>query len=165
MTTSTNDSPMLMIKHPFLVGMEKEHVRMLLEGAKAQQFQPGEILFREGEPADSFFLIESGEIALESHCPGDGEIHIQTLHDGDTLGWSWLFAPFAWNFRARVLKPARVIRCDGGHLLVLTEEDEHFGNQLMKRIAHLAIQRLQATREQLVQVQTILTQASAMMRS
>ena len=89
-------------------------------------------------------------------CPGDGDVHIQMLQGGDVLGWSWLFPPFAWNLQARAVKPTRVIRCDGGHLLVTAEEDEHFGHELMKCIARITIHRLQATRKQLVRVQSIL---------
>ena len=151
MTILTSGPSVLSSKHPFLVGLEKEHVRTLLEGATEQEFQPGEIIFQEGEPADSFYLVEAGVIALETHCPGDGEVQIQTVQQGETLGWSWMFPPFAWNFQARVLEPTRVIRCDGGHLLVTAEDNEHFGHELMKRISQLAIQRLQATRKQLLQ--------------
>ena len=165
MTILTNVPSVLNTKHPFLIGLEKRHAQTLLEGAKEEEFQAGEIIFREGEPADSFYLIETGTVVLESHCPNNGNVQIQTLHDGDALGWSWLFEPFAWNFQARAAKPTRVIRCDGGHLLVTVEEDEHFGHELMKRIAHLAVQRLQAARKLLVQAQSVLNKGSASPRN
>ncbi len=147
---------MLTSKHPFLVEMDPRHVEILLHSAMEQQFEPGEIIFREGEPANRFYLINQGEVALETKCPGNGLIHIETLHGGDVFGWSWLFPPFAWNFQARAIKETQVLACDGGHLLVTTEEDDEFGHALMKRVAHVTIHRLQATRRQLIQLQSIL---------
>lgn len=156
MTTLPNRPPMLTSKHPFLIDMDPQHVEILLHGATEQQFEPDEIIFREGEPANRFYLINSGEVALETKCPSNGTVHVQTLHGGDVLGWSWLFPPFAWNLQARALKDTRVLACDGGHLLVTSEEDDDFGHALMKRVAHVTIQRLQGARKQLVQVQSVL---------
>ena len=157
MTTLQNQTPALTSKHPFLVDMDPRHVETLLRGATEQQFRPDEIIFREGEPANRFYLINWGEVALEAKCPGDGVVHIQTLRVGDVLGWSWLFAPFAWNFQARALKETRVIACDGGHLLVKSEDDDEFGHELVKRLAYVTIQRLQETRKQLVRLQSTIS--------
>jgi CRP/FNR family transcriptional regulator, cyclic AMP receptor protein len=154
MTTLQNKTPALTSKHPFLIDMAPRHIAIVLQGATEQQFKPDEIIFREGEPANRFYLINWGEVALETKCPGDGMVHIQTLHGGDVLGWSWLFAPFAWNFQARALKDTRVIACDGGHLLVASEDDDKFGHELVKRLAYVTIRRLQETRKQLVQLQS-----------
>jgi CRP/FNR family transcriptional regulator, cyclic AMP receptor protein len=160
MTTLPDRTPMLTSKHPFLIDMDPRHVEILLHGAMEQEFDADEILFREGEPANRFYLINSGEIALETKCPGNGMVHIETLHGGDVVGWSWLFAPFAWNFQARAVKPTQLLACDGAHLLVTTEEDDEFGHQLMKRVARLAIHRLQSARKQLVRVQAVLAGTS-----
>ncbi len=127
-------------KHPFLRSLTEQHAGRLLYGATVIEFEPDEIVFHEGEPANRFYLINSGEIALETKCPGDGMVHMQTLRGGDVLGWSWLFPPFAWNLQARAVKPTQILACNGAHLLVTTEEDDEFGHALMKRVAHVAIQ-------------------------
>ncbi len=161
MTTYPKLTSALTTKHPFLIEMEPRHAEIILQGAIEQQFQPGEIIFREGEPANRFYLVNWGEVALEIQCPSNGTVFIQTLRGGDVLGWSWLFPPFAWNLQARVVKPTSVIACDGAHLLVTAEEDDDFGHALMKRVAHIAIQRLQSARRQLIQVQSVLAGKSS----
>ena len=134
------------LQHPFLAGMDERHQATLLYGAKQRQFEPGEILFHEGEPANTLYLIESGVVALEAGpANGNGNV-IQTVASGEVLGWSWLFPPFAWHFQARAIEPVRAICCDGGHILVQAEEDPVFGYVIMRRISQLVIQRLQATR-------------------
>jgi CRP-like cAMP-binding protein len=137
-------------KHPFFHGMKPEHLTVFTEGAKATGFKAGDVLFREREPASQFYLIESGNIALEAHEPATGTVLVQTLGAGEVLGWSWLFPPFTWHFQARSIEPTNVIILNGAHLLVTGERDRDFGYELMKRLAQVVIRRLQATRKELL---------------
>ena len=141
------------MKFALFDGMRPEHLAVLPEGAQAVQFKPGEVLFREREPASQFYLIESGKIALEAHEPADRTTPVQSLGAGDVLGWSWLFPPFVWHFQARAIEPTNVIALNGAHLLVSAERDHDFGYELMKRVAQVVIRRLQATRKQLLALQ------------
>ena len=152
-------SPLLISNHPFINDFASRHAHVLLEGAVSKKFQPGQIIFREGEPANCFYLIESGEIVVELKS-GNRAVHIDTLGSGDVLGWSWLFPPFAWHFQARVTQPTHAVCCDGAHLLVASEEDHEFGYELMKRISRVVIQRLQATRRRLAQLDAMVPSAS-----
>ena len=137
-------------EHPIFHGMRREHLALLAERAKAGTFNSGETLFREGEPANEFYLIESGKIALETQAAADGTATVQTLGPGDVLGWSWLFAPFVWHFRAVAVEPTSVVVLSGAHLLATSENNHDFGYELMKRVAQIVIRRLQATRKQLL---------------
>jgi len=145
------------MKYAFFDGMRPEHLAVLAEEAKADRFKAGEFLFREGEPANQFYLIESGKILLEAHEPGNGTTSVQTLSSGDVLGWSWLFPPFVWHFQARAVEPSSVIILNGAHLLISAERDHDFGYELMKRVAQVVIRRLQATRKQLLEQQNEVT--------
>lgn len=140
-------------KHAFFNGMKPNHLALLTDGAKAVQFKTGDVLFREGEPANQFYLIESGKIALETHEPANATTLVQTLATGAVLGWSWLFPPFIWHFQARAIEPVKVIILSGAHLLVTAERNHDFGYELMKRVAQVVIQRLQTTRKQLLAFQ------------
>jgi CRP/FNR family transcriptional regulator, cyclic AMP receptor protein len=143
-------------KHPFLAGLPPEHIALLLREAKQVEFAPNDVIFREGDPANRFYLIQTGRIALESRAGGRGMVLIHQLGDGDVIGWSWLFAPFAWHFQARALQPTRAVICDAANLLEMCEENHDIGYELMKRVSRMLIRRLQATRKQLVQIQAIL---------
>jgi CRP-like cAMP-binding protein len=140
-------------KHAFFGGMKPEHLAVLTEGAKVAAFKAGDVLFREGEPANQFFLVESGKIALEAHEPANGTMLVQTLGAGEVFGWSWLFPPYVWHFQARAIEPAKVIVLNGAHLLATAERRHDFGYELMKRVAQVVIRRLQATRKQLLALQ------------
>jgi CRP-like cAMP-binding protein len=138
--------------HPFFHGINPRHLEDVVRGAREVAFEAGQVLFREGEPANCFFLIKEGEVEIESRIPPDRSVVIQTIGPQDVLGWSWLVAPYWWHFTARAIKPARVIALDGAHLLVVCEKDPVFGYDLLKRILKIVLGRLQATRTRLGEV-------------
>jgi len=140
-------------RHTFFRGIKPEYLSALGEGAKEVQFNPGDVLFREREPANQFYLIEAGKIVLEAHEPGNGTMVVQTLGGGEVLGWSWLFPPFLWHLQARAIESTRTIILNGAHLLVTAEAHADFGYDLMKRVSQVVIHRLQATRKLLLDLQ------------
>jgi CRP-like cAMP-binding protein len=140
-------------EHRFFRDLKPEYLASLAEGAETKTFKAGEMLLREGEPANRFYLIDSGKIALEAHEPANGTSVVQTLAAGDVLGWSWLFPPFIWHFQARAIEPTGVIILNGAHLLAAAERNHDFGYELMKRVAQVVIHRLQATRKHLLEQQ------------
>jgi len=148
-------------KHPFLRDLSPQHVQRVLADASVVEFEPCEIIFSEGDPANRFYLIESGEVELESRAAGCGPVRLETLHEGEALGWSWLFPGFAWRFQARAIQPTRAICCNGAHLLVQAEDDHDFGYELIKRVAQIVIHRLQASRQRLAENQAMLNGASS----
>ena len=132
------------LDHPFLKTMSPKNRGHLLQNATEMEFHAGEILFREGEPANRFFLIESGKVALEKRATHNHKAPIEIIGEGDVLGWSWLFPPFSWHFQARALEATHAIVLDGGHLLATGERNPEFGYELMKRISQILIRRLEA---------------------
>jgi len=125
----------------------------LIVGCAANvRFEAGEYIFREGEDANQFYIIRHGKVALELFTPERGVLTIQTLGAGDVLGWSWLFPPYRWRFDARALELTRAIALDGTCLRNKCDEDHNLGYELVKRFAQIIIERLQATRLQLLDV-------------
>ena len=68
MSTQTEVEPMAVRVglHPFLVGMNRTQLALLTDCALAVQFKKNQVIFREGEPANRFYLIETGKVILES---------------------------------------------------------------------------------------------------
>ncbi|MCW5555946.1 MAG: Crp/Fnr family transcriptional regulator [Verrucomicrobiae bacterium] len=138
--------------HPFFRTMQARHVATVAEGATLAEFEVNQVILREHDVACHCYLIQEGRVALETHVPGCGAMIVQTLGDGEALGWSWLFPPFLLHFQARALSRTRAIRLHGAHLLIACEQDHDFGYELMKRVSQLLISRMQATRRQLLEV-------------
>ena len=114
------------------------------------RYETGELIFREGDPANRFYLIEQGRVSLESHRRDEASVAVQVIGPGDVLGWSWLFPPYYWHFDARALEPTAAIFFYGTRLREQCEQDHDFGFEMMKRMTQVVIHRLQATRKQLL---------------
>jgi len=138
--------------HPFFQDLAQPHLDIIVSCAKNVRFPKGATLFREGDHADQFFLLREGLVSLDVHDPGRVNISIQTIAAGDVLGWSWLFPPYRWHFSLHVLQSVRAIAFDGVCLRGKCEQDHDLGYELMKRVARIMMQRLQATRLQLLDV-------------
>jgi CRP/FNR family transcriptional regulator, cyclic AMP receptor protein len=137
--------------HPFLRAMVPEHRAILVQGAEDKALGMGDVLFREGEPANRLYLIEEGHVVLETHVPGRGDILIADLGEGQVLGWSWLVAPFVWHFQARAVTPAKVTVLNGAHLLVASEQNQYLGYELMKSISRVVLEVLLVAHRRLLE--------------
>jgi len=135
--------------HPFLIGMGDQHIRLLADCALRSHFEAGHVIFREGEMANRFYLIEHGKVALESSTLGE-PIQIEEIQDGDLLGWSWLFPPYAWHFTARAAEETTAIFFYGTILREYCEKDHSLGFELFKRMSVVMLRRLQAARQKLL---------------
>jgi CRP-like cAMP-binding protein len=138
--------------HPFFKGMRQKHIDALRRASTYAEFGGGDVIFREGAPANCFYLIESGKVALEADMDGKGLVQIDVLNDGEPLGWSWLFAPYIWHFHARALKRTTTECFDAAELRKLCEEDRDFGYELLRRISEVMLGRLQSTRGELLKL-------------
>jgi CRP-like cAMP-binding protein len=140
--------------HPFLEGMSEHQFRILSDCAMQSHFGADELIFCEGDPANRFYLIQKGKVALESHTEESGIVRVQVIGAGDVLGWSWLFPPHFWHFDARTIEPTEAIFLYGSPLREECEADHELGYELVKRMAQVIMSRLQATRRQLLKAQS-----------
>jgi CRP/FNR family cyclic AMP-dependent transcriptional regulator len=134
--------------HPFLIGLSAGHVRLLADCALRSQFEVGQVIFRKGETANRFYLIERGTVALESSAD-DEVVRIDEVRAGDLLGWSWIFPPYVWHFDARAIEPTTAIFLYGTILREYCEQDPALGYELFKRMSEVMMRRLQAARVRL----------------
>src|SRR4051812_40998051 len=79
-------------QHPFLSGLNPEYWDLLAGCAMKSHFNPGQLIFREGDPANRFYLLIKGKVVLES-TQNTKITQIQTIGANEVLGWSWLFPP------------------------------------------------------------------------
>jgi len=148
---SVMDVQTALAAHPFLEGLPESDLTKLANQAFEVRFQPEQIIFREGDPSSFFYLIITGHIALELQAPGR-VFRIETVGEGENLGWSSLLESVNKQFQARCLEPTRALAFDGPRLLEMCEHDTEFGFRLMRKVVATVADRLRATRLQLLDV-------------
>ena len=142
----------ILAEHPFFRGMEESHLRQLAGCASNVRFEADECLFREDEEANHFYLIRQGRVAIEIHTPERGSLILQTVGEGQVIGWSWLVPPHEWRFDGRAVQFTRAIALDGECLRRKCDADHDLGYQLLMRFAIVIAERLEAARLQLINI-------------
>jgi CRP/FNR family transcriptional regulator, cyclic AMP receptor protein len=91
----------LIAQQPFFKGLDEDLVQLLADSTMEMRFKPGDLIYRQGDPANRFYLILEGKVLIESEVKERGVLPIRTLVPGDDLGWAWLFPPHYRHFSAR----------------------------------------------------------------
>jgi CRP-like cAMP-binding protein len=145
----------IIAEHPFFAELEESYTSLLVGCASNVRFDAGAYIFKEGEEANEFYLIRAGRVALEIFAPQRKPVIVETLGEGDVLGWSWLLPPYTWKFHARAVEMTRAIALDGKCLRTKCEQNHDLGYELLKRFAQIIERRLEATRFQLLDVYAV----------
>lgn len=152
MNTHIRDMTKIVSQNPLLANFKPEHKELIAGCASNVKFDAGELIFREGEPAERFFLIRYGKVSVEVFSPSKGRVTIQTYEVGDVLGWSWIVKPYRCYHDARALDLTRAIAFDGACLRNKADSDPEFGYTLLKCFAPLIAQNLERVELQLLDV-------------
>jgi CRP-like cAMP-binding protein len=132
--------------HPFLAGLTADHRDALAADATTGSFAAGQRVFAAGSAAETFWLLESGSVALDMPVLGRGDVVVETLTGATVLGWSWLYPPYRWHFGAVAREPSVALAFDAASVRRRCEADAGFGYAVLNLFTPVIIQRLQATR-------------------
>ncbi len=133
--------------HEFFSGLDDDSIQFLAGCAREKRVEKGDVLFRQGDSADKFYLLRNGEVSVHVPALVGPVLEIQSLGQDQVLGWSWLIQPYRWSFQARVMQDTDIIEFDGNAIRAQCESDPRFGYALFKRFAALMSERLAAARQ------------------
>ena len=135
--------------HGLLKDLDPRYAHKLAALALEAHFTPEQVIFKEKDTAGFFYLILSGSVMLEIVGPAR-HIEIETLHDGDGMGWSALLGDGPKHLQARALTDVRAMAFEGKGLREACDLDPEFGCALMKRLLAMAVEQLDAAGYQLI---------------
>ena len=149
-TAPAGDIARLLAAQPLLRGLPQAFLERSSTFTSQIEAFAGDIIFEEGAPADTLYILLDGKVALSTHAPGKGHLLVQTLGPGELLGLSWLFAPYRWQFRARAVEAVRALAVQGAALRAALDSDPALGYEVLKRVTPVVLQRLMQTRLRLL---------------
>jgi CRP-like cAMP-binding protein len=137
-------------QHAFLRGLSTPHLEKLAGCAQQITLTADQFLGREKEAATTWYLIQSGRVAIEVRRSGPTPVRVLVLGPGDIVGWSWLVPPHRWQFDVRVLDSVQALALDADALRTLCDSDHELGYQILKRLIVVVSGRLSATQKQVL---------------
>jgi CRP-like cAMP-binding protein len=135
----------------FFAGLPEPFTEIVAGFATDYEVKAGELLFRHGEAATRFYLVTHGRVAIELYSPGREAIVVEHVENDDVVGWSWLVAPYRWNFDARAVEPSSLIGIDAPALRARCNAEPAFGYEILRRFIPVMAHRLSSARERLVE--------------
>ena len=73
-------------KEQGFINLSNNEVKDILKMGKLRKFKRGEVVFKEGETGDEFFIILKGSIRISTNVPGIGEEALAVLKSGEFFG-------------------------------------------------------------------------------
>ncbi len=131
---------------PFFKGLPPHYLTLLASHASLATYNPQQRVFKQDTTADKFFIVRQGKVTLEIPAVSGEPLTIQTVGDGQLLGWSWLIPPYRWLFDARAITQSTLVMMDGEKLRAACDSDPKLGYDLLRRFAVLMAERLSASR-------------------
>jgi len=136
--------------HEFFSEFSDDVLKFLCECSSTREIKKGQILFRQGEHADKFYVVRNGRISIQMPAIMGPTLEIQTLGKDQVLGWSWLISPYQWNFQTKAEEDSELLQFDGTAILARCEQEPKFGYELLKKFAGLMSVRLNAARQKMM---------------
>lgn len=136
--------------HEFFSGFSDDTLKFLCEYSSPCEIKKGQVLFRQGETADKFYVVRNGCISIQMPAIMGPNLEIQSLGKDQVLGWSWLISPYKWNFQAMAEENSELLKFDGAAILARCEQEPKFGYELLKKFAALMSMRLDAARQKMM---------------
>lgn len=135
---------------PLFGGMSADTLELLAGDARALDVAAGGWFFQQGEPGESLFVLEFGQVELCRATPA-GHISLGVLGPGDCFGEMSLidFAPRSASVRA--LQDCRALELPIARLHSLYEHDLEQFALIQMNLARELSRRLRITTDRLVQ--------------
>jgi CRP/FNR family transcriptional regulator, cyclic AMP receptor protein len=136
---------------PFLRGMAEEHLATLAALCQHVVVPTRQRLFDEGMTADRFWLLDAGQVTIDTTVPGRGRLVIATLGRGDVIGVGWMLPPYQWRFGAVTTQPTQAYEFDARGVRTACDEDPSLGYELGRRVSGVLVRRLEAIHRRLLE--------------
>ena len=119
-----------------MLGKMLPFTQMHLFGNKA-------VVFKEGQPAEDFFMLLKGKVVLEVEASESVMISLGSIKSGYSFGWSALLHESAYTSYAVCVEPCEVIALPGNIFVQLLEENHSMGYRVMSGVVEILKRRLE----------------------
>lgn len=142
-------SPEVLRRYPYFAAVSEESLKQVAMIADEKCVAANTRMFNEGDPAKALNIITKGEVNIQYLLNTGEHRTVDTLVEGDILGWSALVQPYKYTAICMTTKETQLVSIDAAKLRQLCEDEPLLGYRLMTQIAKLLAHRLEGARVQL----------------
>jgi len=102
--------------------LEDVELDRVLNASEDLELVRGDVLFKEGEPADTLFVVQSGRVAIGNRSVDGRESMVALMEAGDLFGEMSLFDGTGRSADARALEPSLVLSVPFAPLRTILDE-------------------------------------------
>jgi CRP/FNR family cyclic AMP-dependent transcriptional regulator len=145
-------SPETLRRIPLFADLNEEALKHLAVNGQIVSFRQGEWLFREGDPANSLYVVLEGTVDIQLALDANRDVYtdVESLVPGDVVGWSTLVEPFVYRMGAIATSDARLAMIEGLSLAEIVDDYPEASCKLMRNLARIVGERLDALRYRFV---------------
>jgi CRP/FNR family cyclic AMP-dependent transcriptional regulator len=116
-----------------LKGTSMDFVRKFMDISQMISHEKGDMLFRENDPAQYFYVLLNGRVKLGV---GQSEEMVYDVRkNGEAFGWSSLIGRDDYSASAECIEPAKLLKTDSKELQKILEADPANGIIFLKQLA------------------------------
>ena len=112
------------------------------------RFDKDEVLFKEGEPAERFYMLRSGNVLLEQRISDKVTACVGSVKPGFSFGWSAMVDNGIYTTEAVCIEPSEIYSFKREKINKLFEQDPEMGFRLYQRLLEIIKKRLDYRTEQ-----------------
>jgi len=135
---------------PIFASLTPDFLDHLRNRVELLRFSPGQVICRQGEPADSFYLVRIGFVKVSEHHPG-GELVLAYLPRGGYFGEIGLLSATARTATCTALDHVEVVRISAEDFRLMLDRFPEIRHGLEK----VAQERIAENRQRLLAVQNV----------
>ena len=121
-------------------GMDRTFIKEVMEIAARESYQEGDFLFREGDPANFFYILIKGRVKLT--VGESGPVVYIVDHAGEAFGWSSLIGRKEYSASGQCQEPTVLDNFQAAQIQKVIEKYPDQGLVFFKRLAGLIGHRL-----------------------
>ena len=139
----------LLKKTAIFADLDEGELARVAEICKEQKYTGGQVIFKEGEPGNRFYLIVTGEVRISRNIPGSGEEALAVLKPGSCFGEMAVFDRSERSTDAIANGPVSLMTISRPDFEILLDFNRDRAYKILWSMTRLLSGRLRATNDNL----------------
>lgn len=142
-----------LLKSVFIfAGLDDALLSQLSKVLKAAEFGEKDVIFKEGQPADAFYIVDAGEVVISKALGPGNEKILALLGPGSVFGEMAFFSDSPRTAKAAAKKDASLLKLERADFLSFIKQEPQAGLRILSGLLQVSMDRLEQTSRELATI-------------